>query len=80
MSVSCVSTSLSLTFLALVARKIPFDDPIILNYVRAGYVFSQLLALGTYLYLSHVVRSVPPSYLDMMTDYVFSWLADQAKE
>ncbi|KJA16395.1 hypothetical protein HYPSUDRAFT_147815 [Hypholoma sublateritium FD-334 SS-4] len=57
-----------------VARKIPFDDPIVLNYVRIGYVFSQLLALGTYFYLSRVIKqkndktvlryAEPPSPLD----------------
>jgi len=39
-----------------VARKIPFDDPVILNYVRVGYVLSQLAIMGTYLYVSYKVK------------------------
>jgi hypothetical protein len=35
-----------------VARKIPFDDPQVLNYVRVGYVSAQILVLTTYYYLS----------------------------
>jgi len=31
-----------------VARKIPFDDPDVLNYVRVGYVASQVIILGLY--------------------------------
>lgn len=40
----------------LVARKIPFDDPKVLNYVRLGYVVSQLVMLGVYYYVSMAVR------------------------
>lgn len=40
----------------LVARKIPFDDPEVLNYVRLGYVVSQLVMLGVYYYVSYTVR------------------------
>lgn len=35
-----------------VARKIDFENPEILNYVRIGYVASQLLTLGIYFYIS----------------------------
>lgn len=38
--------------LTIVARKIPFDDPQTLNYVRVGYVSVQLLVLSTYYYIS----------------------------
>ncbi|KAG2017295.1 inorganic phosphate transporter, variant 2 [Coprinopsis cinerea AmutBmut pab1-1] len=38
------------------ARRIPFDDPVTLNYVRLGYVVVQLIALATYYYLSTVVK------------------------
>ena len=41
---------------SLVARKIPFDDPLVLNYVRLGYVVSQLVMLGVYCYVSMGVR------------------------
>ena len=40
----------------LVARKIPFDDPVVLNYVRIGYVFTQLVMLAVYYYVSLTVR------------------------
>ncbi|TFK32757.1 inorganic phosphate transporter [Crucibulum laeve] len=39
-----------------VARKIPFDDPIVLNYVRIAYVGVQLAILGVYYYISTVVK------------------------
>lgn len=39
-----------------VARKIPFDDPEVLTYVRIGYVLSQVIALGIYYYVSMAVR------------------------
>lgn len=34
------------------ARKIPFDDPVTLNYVRIAYVAVQVIILGTYYYIS----------------------------
>ena len=44
-------------FVGTVARKIPFDDPDTLNYVRVGYVSVQLLVLSTYYYISMKVRA-----------------------
>jgi hypothetical protein len=41
-----------------VARKIPFDDPQTLTYVRIAYVAVQLIVLGTYYYMSSKVRLV----------------------
>jgi hypothetical protein len=38
-----------------VARKIPFEDPVILNYVRIGYIVSQVIILGAYYYVSLAV-------------------------
>ncbi|KAI5122513.1 hypothetical protein M0805_005241 [Coniferiporia weirii] len=38
------------------ARKIPFDDPQTLNYVRVGYVSVQLLVLATYYYISMKIK------------------------
>ncbi|KAA1467291.1 inorganic phosphate transporter [Dentipellis sp. KUC8613] len=40
-----------------VARKIPFDDPEVLQYVRIGYVVSQLVILATYFYVSYKVKA-----------------------
>ena len=42
----------------VVARKIPFDDPETLNYIRVGYVSAQLLVLSTYYYMSMKVRHI----------------------
>ncbi|KAG8832413.1 hypothetical protein FRC17_001394 [Serendipita sp. 399] len=39
-----------------VARRIPFEDPQVLLYVRIGYVASQLLCIGVYLYISSLVK------------------------
>lgn len=47
-----------LCWLFSVARKIPFDDPVVLNYVRIAYVGSQLLALAIYYYVSLTVSRV----------------------
>ncbi|KAG1868564.1 inorganic phosphate transporter [Suillus subluteus] len=38
-----------------VARRIPFDDPEVLNYVRIGYVTSQVIIMGAYFYVSYKV-------------------------
>lgn len=37
------------------ARKVPFDDPDVLNYVRIGYVVSQVLILAVYYFISYKV-------------------------
>ncbi|KAG0705791.1 inorganic phosphate transporter [Suillus ampliporus] len=39
-----------------VARRIPFDDPEVLNYVRIGYVTSQVIIMGVYFFVSYKVR------------------------
>lgn len=59
------------------ARKVPFEDPEVLNYVRIGYVFSQVLALGLYYYISYKVRLylLPP-----WDQAEFMSLVDQATE
>jgi len=38
------------------SRKIPFDDPEVLTYVRIGYVVSQVLILAVYYYVSMVIK------------------------
>jgi len=38
-----------------VAKKIPFDDPNVLNACRVVYVTSNLIILGIYLYLKTVI-------------------------
>lgn len=38
------------------AKRVPFDDPQTLNYVRVAYVSVQALILGVYYYLSTIVK------------------------
>ena len=38
------------------ARRIPFDDPQVLTYVRIAYVATQITVLGVYYYVGTVVR------------------------
>lgn len=40
------------------ARKIPFEDPQVLLYVRVAYVAVQVIILGTYYYVSMKVCSI----------------------
>ncbi|KAF7789736.1 hypothetical protein EIP86_000682 [Pleurotus ostreatoroseus] len=40
-----------------VARKIPFDDPQVLTYVRIAYVVTQIVVLGVYYYVSAKIRA-----------------------
>jgi len=39
-----------------VARKIPFEDPQVLLYVRVAYVVVQVIILGTYYYVSMKIK------------------------
>ena len=41
------------------ARKIPFDDPQVLVYVRIAYVATQVIVLGVYYYVAQQVRLLP---------------------
>lgn len=38
------------------ARRIPFDDPQTLTYVRIAYVATQVTVLGVYYYVAQQVR------------------------
>ena len=38
-----------------VSRKVPFDDPNVLNMVRAGYLASNLIIMSIYVYISYLV-------------------------
>ncbi|KAF8476497.1 inorganic phosphate transporter Pho88 [Gautieria morchelliformis] len=40
-----------------VARKIPFEDPEVLNYVRIGYAATQLITLAIYFYTSYKIKA-----------------------
>ncbi|KAH8094485.1 inorganic phosphate transporter [Cristinia sonorae] len=55
---SAAASNLVISLVAMqVARKIPFDDPEILNYVRFAYVVVQLAVLGIYLLVSSKIRA-----------------------
>ena len=63
------------------ARKIPFDDPEVLNYVRAGYVTVQLLVLSTYYYISmKVSASNPILHKRLVSRRAGAFAIGQAKE
>jgi hypothetical protein len=51
-----LSILLIVNLYSAVARKIPFEDPLVLNYVRLAYVVSQLVMLAAYYYVSIAVR------------------------
>ena len=51
-----VSNTETVFTLVSVARKIDFEDPQILTYVRIAYVAVQVIVLGTYYYTSMKVR------------------------
>lgn len=38
-----------------VSRKVPFDDPNVLNMVRAGYLASNLIIMSIYVYIHYLV-------------------------
>ena len=40
------------------AKKVPFDDPQVLTYVRIAYVTTQVVVLGVYYYVGLQVRAV----------------------
>ncbi|KAF8604495.1 putative PHO88-involved in phosphate transport [Ceratobasidium sp. AG-I] len=40
-----------------VARKIPFDDPEVLFYVRVGYVAAQVICLATFFFVSYKIKA-----------------------
>lgn len=40
-----------------VARKIPFDDPVVLSYVRMAYIGVQLFVLAVYYFVSVKIKS-----------------------
>jgi hypothetical protein len=42
---------LIILFMMQVSKKIPFDDPMVMNAVRAGYVLSNLMIVGIYFYV-----------------------------
>ncbi|KAI9800473.1 MAG: hypothetical protein M1833_003359 [Piccolia ochrophora] len=43
-------------FMMQVSKKVPFDDPIVLNGVRAAYVVSNLIILAIYVYIQRSIN------------------------
>lgn len=46
-----------------VAKKIPFEDPNVLNMARAGYVLSNLIILGISLYIMSCINKKKGAHL-----------------
>jgi hypothetical protein len=40
-----------------IAKKIPMEDPMVLNGLRAAYVLSNLIILGIYLYIRTTIKA-----------------------
>lgn len=47
----------------IVARKIDFNNPDVLLYVRIAYVATQVVVLGVYFYTASIVRRLPSAFL-----------------
>ena len=47
------------------AKKVPFDDPQVLTYVRMAYVATQVTVLGVYYYVGMQVRLLFPSLVPL---------------
>lgn len=56
MQCTSIHSLLNVFSLSVVAKKVPFDDPQVLLYVRIGYVVAQLTVLGVFYYVSTLVR------------------------
>ncbi|KAI0706581.1 inorganic phosphate transporter [Earliella scabrosa] len=51
-------SNLAISLVAMqVARKIPFDDPQTLTYVRIAYVTTQVIVLGVYYYVAQQIKT-----------------------
>lgn len=54
----CCSTNLAVILLSMQASKrIPFDDPTVLNGIRAMYVLSNLIIAGIYFYIQTKINA-----------------------
>ena len=48
-------------FFMQLSKKVPFDDPTVLNSVRAAYAVSNIMILGVYLYVRSRIYAVKGS-------------------
>jgi Phosphate transport (Pho88) len=56
---TCLANSVNLVIIlgmVQVAKKIPFDDPNVLNLCRAAYVVSNIIIVSLYLYIQQQVN------------------------
>jgi len=51
-----------------VSKKVPFDDPNILNLVRAVYVLSNVVIVGIYLYVQVQINKKKGQWRPWWTD------------
>ena len=49
-----------------VSKRIPFDDPNVLNMCRAAYVISNLIILGVTLYIKSVVDKKKGTFASLL--------------
>lgn len=52
-----------------VSRKIPFEDENVLFYVRAGYILSNIIIVGVYLYTRMLILKKNGRYSDEFIDF-----------
>ena len=50
-------------FMMQASKKVPFDDPMVLNGVRAVYVLSNLIIVGFYVYVQQQINKKSGAYL-----------------
>lgn len=65
---SCSSSSTNLIIMLgmmQVTKRIPFDDPNVLNIVRLVYVSSNIIICGIYLYVQSQINKKKGSYLQL---------------
>ena len=53
----CRTNLVIMLFFMQLSKKVPFDDPTVLNGVRAAYVLSNLIILGVYLYVGSKINA-----------------------
>ena len=59
----CSTNLLLILFLMQTSKKIPFDDPLVLNGIRGAYVLSNLIIMGVYLYVQQQISKKKGSFI-----------------
>lgn len=55
-----------------IAKRIPFDDPNVLDLCRAAYIASNVIILGIYLYIKSVIDKKKGMYIHVFFGFLFS--------